>query len=326
MRAAIIMTVFTLVSTSAGEIQEGSAPLGESSAGLEVDRGEERLSLRIEAAEELVYSVEVDIGPFKGVSVGEARFKSKLEISEGVKAGVIEAVFKASHLGYKLDHRLLSRHVTGEEPALESSDTQRGSESRRREHRIGLRDGVWTSEYSFDGHCAGCEDKAHFVHPILPWDKPAHCQKCKRGKHRVWREKKSRAVPEHTLDFLSVIYLLRSLVVSKETQLQEPLIDKNRLWSLSMEISAGKQVTVSLGEFACSRVLLDASKPESEQDGGEFRGLFGMQGSLRLWVHDETGVLVQIEGELPAGLMNLGLKIRLKEAKGAPAGFAPIAR
>ena len=133
-------------------------------------------------------------------------------------------------------------------------------------------------------------------------------------------------MPEHTLDFLSVLYLLRSLVVSKETQIQEPLIEKDHLWSLNMEMSTRKSLVVPLGEFACSRVLLDASKPESEPEGAKFGGLFGMQGSLQLWVHDETGVLVQIEGELPLGLVHLGVKIRLKEAKGAPAGFAPIAR
>ena len=326
MRSAVIMMLFALTSSSQDGAEEAVALIDEASVALEIARGEDRLSLQIQDAEELVYDVEIDIGPFKGVSVGEVKFKSELETLDGVKVGSLAAVFKASHLGYKLDHRLLSRHVTGEEPALESSDTQRGSESRRREFRIGPRAGEWMSEYRFDGHCSGCEDKAHFVHPLLPWDKPAHCKKCKRGKHRVWREMRSRAVPEHTVDFLSVIYLLRSLVVSKGAQLQEPLIEKERLWNLSMEISTGKSVAVPLGEFACSRVLLDASKPKSEPEGGEFGGLFGMQGSLKLWVHEEVGVLVQIEGELPVGPIDLGVKISLKEAKGAPAGFAPLAR
>jgi hypothetical protein len=323
MRAAAMVTLLVLGAFAQDPPEQAAALADETSGELVIDRGDDQLALQIRAAEELVYVVEVDLGPFKGISVGDARFITKVEDLEGVLVGSIEGTFKASHLGYKLDQRLLSRHVTGEQLALESSDTQRGSESRRRELRIGPRDGEWVSEYRFDGHCSGCKDKAHFVHPRLPWDKPAHCKKCKRGKHRVWRDMRSRAVPAHTLDFLSVVYLLRSLIESGEQQLQTPLLEKDRLWNLGMEISEGRQVEVPLGVFKCSRVLLQAAKPESEPEGGEFSGLFGMQGSLHLWVHEETGVLVQIDGELPLGPIDLGVKIRLKEAKNLMAEFAP---
>ena len=325
MRSAVIMMLFALTSSSQDGAGEAVALIDEA-PGLEIARGEGRPLLRIEAAEELVYLVEVDIGPFKGLSVGEAVFKSEQENSAEAEIGGFEAVFKASHLGYELDHRLSSRHVSGGEPVLESSDTQRGSESRRRRLRVGPREGVWTSEYRYDGHCSGCKDKDHFVHPRLPWNKRAHCKKCKSAAHRVWREMRSRAVPAHTLDFLSVVYLIRSLVDSEVARVEEPLIEKDRLWTLSMEISGERAVAVPLGEFACSRVLLDATKPDSEPEGGEFGGLFGMQGTLELWVHAVTGVLVQIEGEIPIGPMNLGVKIRLKEAKGTPKGFGAIER
>ena len=324
MRALMVIAALTLSPLLNDEDQGSVALVVEPE--MEIARGEGRLPLQIEVAEKLVYLVEVDVGPFKGVSVGEAVFKSEQEGSGEVEAGAFEAAFKASHLGYKLDHRLISRHASGEEPVLESSDTQRGSESRRRRLRIGERGGVWTSEYRYDGHCTGCDNKDHFVHPRLPWNKHAHCKKCKSGDHRVWREMKSRAVPAHTLDFLSVIYLIRSLVGSEVLRVEEPLIEKNRLWTVSMEISGGRAVVVPLGEFECSRVLLDATKPESEPDGGEFGGLFGMQGTLKLWVHTATGVLVQIEGEIPVGPMDLGVKIRLKEAEGTPKGFGVIAR
>ena len=324
MRALMLMAALSLTSLSDDEGEGAAALVAE--PGVEIARGEGRLPLRIEAAEELVYLVQVDIGPFKGVSVGEAVFKSEQESPESNEVGAFEAVFKASHLGYELNHRLHSRHVSGEETVLESSDTQRGSESRRRKLRVGPREGIWTSEYSFDGHCSGCDNKDHFVHPRLPWNKREHCKKCKSGAHRVWREMRSRAVPAHTLDFLSVIYLIRSLVDSEVVRVEESLIEKDRLWTLNMEISGERAVAVPLGEFACSRVLLDATKPESEPDGGEFGGLFGMQGTLELWVHAETGVLVQIGGEIPIGPMDLGVKIRLKEAKGTPKAFAATAR
>ena len=45
-----------------------------------------------------------------------------------------------------------------------------------------------------------------------------------------------------------------------------------------------------------------------------------MKGSMSFWVHESTGVMVQIVGELPFGL---SVKIRLKGAEGAPEGLLP---
>jgi len=286
---------------------------------LSIKRAGSGPALVIRSAEELTYLVEIDFGPFRGVDVGEATFKSRVEGRDEAAVGHFEAAFKASHLGYKLDHKLHSQHTEAGEVALESSDVQRGSENRRREIRVERREEGLTAVYRADGHCEGCEDEAHF-RKRFPWEEPSHCKDCDRQGHRVWREPRERAVPQDTLDFLSSVYLIRGFISEGLEGIKTPLLDKNKLWDLSLKSGEAKDIEVPKGKFACRKIIIEAEKPPSETHEAKFRGLFGMKGSMNFWVHESTGVMVQIAGELPFGL---GVKIRLKDAQGAPAGLVP---
>lgn len=294
---------------------------------LSIERGEGEPALVVRHDEVLTYVVEMDIGPFKGISVGQSGFRSRVVDSVEGEIGYFEAVFEGEQAGYVLDHRLRSRHHPSGDPKFESFDTQQGSENRKRQIRVQRGEDGFTEVYRFDGHCKGCEDQHHFVDPKWPWGKRKHCEsKCKTAQHRVWQDPVSRSVPEHSLDYLSSIYLIRSLVRSDAESLGTPLLDKNRLWNLKLIKAEKKKIEVPLGEFACQRVLIEAQRPESESGGGKFRGLFGMKGSMKFWVHEKTGVLVQISGELPLGPLDLGVKIRLKEAQNAPEGLIALGR
>jgi hypothetical protein len=263
--------------------------------------------------EVLTYSVEV-----AGFSVGEATFISRVERADAVSVGHLRAAFKASNLFYELDHRLHSQHMRSGEIKLKSSDTQRGSENRRREIRVECGEEGLTAVYRSDGHCKGCGDKAHFNKSR--WFIPKHCKDCDKGEHRVWREPREREVPVDTLDFLSSIYLIRAFINAEKAEIETPLLDKDRLWNLSLKSGEAKDIEVPSGRYACRKILIDAEKPKSESHKGKFGGLFGMKGSMNFWVHESTGVMVQISGELPLGI---DVDIRLKDMKGAPAGLAP---
>ena len=127
-------------------------------------------------------------------------------------------------------------------------------------------------------------------------------------------------MPVDTLDFLSSIYLIRAFINAEMAEIETPLLDKDRLWNLSLKSGEAKDIEVPSGRYACRKILIDAEKPKSESHKGKFGGLFGMKGSMNFWVHESTGVMVQISGELPLGI---DVDIRLKDMKGAPAGLAP---
>ena len=307
---------WVLAAIAHGEPEGPAAPEDQA---LSIERAPGTPALEIRRSERLTYLVEVDIGPFRGLDVGKATFTSRVD-GEGEDAvGHLIATFKASHLGYKLDHKLHSEHPRSGDVLLKSSDTQRGSENRRRELRIERGEGGLVASYRPDGHCKGCEDKAHF-HQRLPWEKLRHCNDCDKGEHRVWREPRERSVPAHTLDFLSSIYLIRGFISAELEGVTTPLLDKDRLWELSMKSGEAREVEVPKGKYACRKVIIEAARPSTETHEDKFSGLFGMKGSMNFWVHESTGVMVQIAGKLPFGL---GVKIRLMEAEGAPEALLP---
>ncbi len=53
--------------------------------------------------------------------------------------------------------------------------------------------------------------------------------------------------------------------------------------------------------------------------------MFGINGSIHLWVEKKTGVAVRIQGDLPIGnLITLGIDVVLDSFSGTPPLFAPV--
>jgi hypothetical protein len=213
------------------------------------------------------------------------------------------------------------------------TDSQRGSENRNRELKIGVREGNTVADFRSDGHCKGCNNKEHFVESRWIWGEPAHCKKCKLLEHRVWKDPVSRTVPPGTVDMLSAVYLARTLVRENIPEATIPVIDRQKVWEVHMTRGAKKRVETEAGTFDCQEVnlvtkfLAEASDKEAETNSSQFQGLFGIQGSIHIWLEARTGVPVLIEGELPVPLPfvdKLDVRVRLKSAKGVPAEFKPV--
>ena len=51
-----------------------------------------------------------------------------------------------------------------------------------------------------------------------------------------------------------------------------------------------------------------------------------MRGDIHLWVDGKSGVPVRIQGDIPAGILTLGVDVRLKSSVGTPASFKAVGR
>jgi hypothetical protein len=73
-------------------------------------------------------------------------------------------------------------------------------------------------------------------------------------------------------------------------------------------------------------VQLETKVPPGEpKDDKGFQGLFGIQGSVRIWMDVETGVPVLISGELPVPVLKtLEVNVKLDRFRGTPPKFAPL--
>jgi hypothetical protein len=102
------------------------------------------------------------------------------------------------------------------------------------------------------------------------------------------------------------------------------------VWRVKVARGATKWQEVAAGKFECAQMLLtaglEAGEPDPEGDPGKFQGLFGIQGTIRIWFDAKTGVPVLIQGELPIPVPLVGdldVSVELKKFRGTPAGFTP---
>src|SRR5260221_4053221 len=104
---------------------------------------------------------------------------------------------------------------------------------------------------------------------------------------------------------------------SKETF---PVLDQDKLWILTVRSGTKRAVQSPAGRFDCVLVELETKVPHGEvRDKKDFAGLFGIRGTIHIWMDVATGVPVQITGDLPVPVIGrLDVNVRLKSFPGTP--------
>lgn len=303
---------------------------------LVVSRGKDQLPLTVPVSERLVYDVVLDIALIGRTRVGTLLLSSGVEPfraglpkpgqvieASSKRAGWVRANAKGGYLGYSLEHVIEARLLPQDWPNVIVRNVQSGSENRRHELMYGKRQGTPTLWYRRNRHCRGCERHEHFIEGGLTLSSPEHCKRCKRGEHRVWQSPELHSIPEGSVDMLSAIHLARTLVLSDQEAVTLPLLDKERWWDLTLAKGELATIKVPAGEFLARAIKLTPKPPEGEEREERFKGLFGIHGSLSVWLEERTGVPVQIEGLVPLGPLNLDISVELREALGVSEEFTP---
>ena len=301
------------------------------------ERGPGLLPVLVARDEELTMSVRVKLGiagsPRLGTVVLHSRVvpnrKSVLvrdasPAAEGERAELV-AEAKGGNSLYQLHEVRKSLLLPQDWPRIKHSSVQTGSENRMREQEIGLREEGWATRFRGDHHCKGCDLEQHFVEPTWAWQDPHHCKKCKRAQHRVWREWQQRSLPVGSVDMVTAVTLGRSMLLLGEKQMSFPLIDNEKLWELTIRTGRVERVSVDAGQFDATEILLE-TQPAAGEDAEpeDFKGLFGIHGTVSIWFDTKTGVPVQISGTVPLGPFTLDARVELESFRGTPAGFAPV--
>jgi hypothetical protein len=268
-----------------------------------------RPAVEVPRDEYLGYQVQIEIA-FVKTTVGrvvqtcrvEPERASVLLPAQGESAS-IQLDAKGSAMGWGV-HSIIETRLRGRDwPRITYAASSVGSETRRREVLVGLRDGEPTSSYRSDtekGAPAGT---------------------------RIWRPAELREVPEGTVDMLSAILLARHLVREDVDRLTFPLIDKDRIWALELTRGPTARMKTPAGTFDVVEVVLSPRPYPGEtfaKKQGRFEGVFGIRGSIHLWVDRRTGVTVRIQGDLPVGPIELGIDVVLDSYRGTPSAFVPV--
>jgi hypothetical protein len=336
--SSILQTITAIGLLVVGAVAGLASTVDQRSDGSLIVERKEGLAFTIPEAETLSFEVIVDIPLLGATGLGAFELVSGTEIQqasvfdpagsnggEDLRVGLIRGHASGACLNYVLEHEISLRVLPQEWPRVIYRDTQGGTENRRRELLYGMRKGEPTSLYRRDGHCASaiCERPEHRIEKT--WlRKEHHCDKCKRAAHREWRKPTVQEIPADGVDMLSAVFLARSMVQEGLGELKFPMLDKDRWWDVTLTLGGSKRLVTKAGTFDCCAVKLTPVLPSGKSE--KFKGLFGIHGSLAIWLEKETGVPVSIEGVLPAGPLDVGINLRLKGYRGTPAGFASVRR
>ena len=328
----------------AGSAQEAAPEAGPGTSGaaieaaVHIDRGEGELPILVARDERLEFDVHIDLGILGSPRVGEVTIATRVEpiaaspllvgapsptpaSADRSERVVIEAIAEGRYKVYEVRDETSTVILPQEWPSVIHRKVQTGSEHRRRELMLGTRDGEPVAEYRADRHCKGCRSRSHYLKPAWPWQDEKHCEKCKRGEHRIWKDPRTRAVPEGTIDMLSSIQLARTMVAKGEQHLSFTMIDKQELWTVDLERGARARHEVEAGTFDAVEVRLSTRVPPSEtdRDPEDFEGLFGIHGTISMWFDERSGRPVLITGRVPAGPFELSARVELARVRrGSP--------
>ena len=135
---------------------------------------------------------------------------------------------------------------------------------------------------------------------------------------------------EHTVDMIYSIILARTLIEDEIDTLSFPMIDKLQIWDVKLTRGQEKRMKLPAGTFDCVEIIIQPTpRPGENVDDKKkkkFRGLFGMRGNIHLWVDRKSGVPVRIQGDIPAGIVTLGVDVKLKSHAGTPSSFKAVGR
>ena len=146
---------------------------------------------------------------------------------------------------------------------------------------------------------------------------------------RIWKPFKEREVPEGSLDMISAVFMTRALMREGQESLTFPLVDKDRVWQLTLKRGEERKMKVPAGVFEVVEVVLEpAPYPDEKIDPDkleQFEGVFGIQGTIHLWVEKKTGIAVRIQGSIPVKFgTSADVDVELETYSGTPKEFGPL--
>jgi len=132
---------------------------------------------------------------------------------------------KGDYSWYSLDSTIESRLLPLSWPRVTYRTRSRGTEKRRREVLIGVREGKPSSSYRSDTSKGAPKGT------------------------RIWREPSYRDVPEGTVDMLSALFITRTLILEDLTEITFPLMQNDRVWLLTIRRGEGRRLKTKAGTF-----------------------------------------------------------------------------
>jgi hypothetical protein len=261
----------------------------------------ERRVPSFEVGEELQYKARVWKGvSWLGMDVGDATFRTHKETYEGRPAYRFDARAEGGGFGYDVTTVIESFISAEDGMPLRYSYSQAGSETQSKRLEFEPSSGkidYWRFNHCWDGNCGIA---AHYHDGV-------HCgkRKCEDESHRVWQRRFEHANQPQTYDMLSAVYLARTLDLGAGPQTLR-IVDNDTVYDVDVKVVKEEKIKTDAGKFRTQCIVLEprlvSAGADAKQKNEKFRGLFGMSGSIRIWIDKDSRAPVRISGTIPFGV------------------------
>lgn len=250
------------------------------------------------------------------INVGQTTL-SVSEKTTGSPAVILNGNAKGGGLGYTLNYDVNSV-LDGETclPRL-AKFSQTGSETRFK--KFLFQPGMVT--YSKLKHCRDnhCKNPKHKIErmtwfgPIPTGKEIVHCPDCEDLDHFCWVVRHNHKVAKQFYDMLSGVYLARTCEFTPGASFTIPLIQKHDRWNVTITSHEEETIKVPAGTFKCVKITIQPSNVgDNPDEKPRFEGLFGLHGSIDIWVEKEFRLPVRVLGTIPFAFLDIHCEACLK--------------
>jgi hypothetical protein len=239
---------------------------------------------------------------FIDMEVGRATFTTLREVDGGEPIWAIVARAKGGALGYEVNTTIRSR-ATATLDSLSYGYEQRGSEERKNRLDFGPK----TVTYTAFQHCPGTPPCAIPDHQV---EEGGHCPnkpRCHLPEHFLWVKRFEHPRDgSKALDMLTAVYYARGMELAAGASRKVRIVNNDAIYDVEIRVEAEEQVEVGAGTFDAWKIILEptfaSGSERAKEKQGKFRGLFGISGSIRIWLDKKARVPVKICGTIPFGV------------------------
>jgi len=253
---------------------------------------------KFKVGEETTYSVklwtkESSLAPVNGY----VSFKINKGVYNRKECYIFKGIIIAYGFGYKLKLSSESYVDSSLFLPLLMSNIQSGTESRKSkmvffEKKI---------EYREMKHCESGLSCQQAEHCFYKNGIKFHCENCMNEDHYVWNDKAEYDNNEPVYDLLSSFFIARNFELKPGLEDKKmKVVDGCDLWELKINITGEEAIETEIGIFNTVALQLSALPlNEHARQQKVFKGLFGLEGDIRLWVDKETNIPIRIRGVYP---------------------------
>ncbi|MCX6353626.1 MAG: DUF3108 domain-containing protein [Candidatus Aureabacteria bacterium] len=126
-------------------------------------------------------------------------------------------------------------------------------------------------------------------------------------------------------DILYTLYFARNIGDKVGDKRYYSFVEKDYIWKALVSITDEKRITIGrAGTFDALKIAIEPDYRDQPEIGENFSGLFGVQGSLELWVDKKTRIPLIVRGVVPfTYLFHPTVSVILRDSTLSAPGEAP---